>query len=72
MKAKTTINFNEAQLETLRSLMLNVGWATPEEGTYNRINMYRTSEIEELAKNLSDLLDRADSLGVTVEGTIRR
>jgi len=72
MKAKTTINFSEAQLETLRSLMLNIGWQTPEEGSHGRIAFYRTDEVQQIARDLSDLLDRAESCGLTTEGRITR
>jgi len=72
MKAKTTINFSEAQLDALRTLLLNVGWQTPDEGSLGRITFYRTDEVQEIAKNLSDLLERADTCGITTEGRITR
>ena len=72
MKAKTTINFNDAQLEALRTLMLNIGWQNPQEGSYGRIEFYRTDEVQQIARDLSDLLDRADTCGITTEGRITR
>ena len=72
MKAKTTVNFSDRQLEALRSIMLNYGWATPDEDNSARVSYYRTAEQQEVAKALSDILDRADIAGITVEGPVRR
>jgi predicted xylose isomerase-like sugar epimerase len=72
MKAKTTVNFSDRQLEALRSIMLNYGWATPDSDNSARVSYYRTQEQQEVAKALSDILDRADIAGLTVEGPVRR
>ena len=72
MKAKTTVNFNDRQLEALRSMMLNIGWATPDADNSSRVSYYRSEEQQEVAKALSDILDRADIAGITVEGPVRR
>ena len=62
MKAKTTINFTPAQLETLKSLMLSVAYASPKDTGSSRIEFYRTGELESFAKDLTDLLERAESV----------
>jgi len=72
MKAKTTVNFSDRQLEDLRSMMLNYGYATPDEQGSSRVSYYRTDEQQEVAKALSDILDRANIAGITVEGPVRR
>ena len=72
MKAKTTVNFSDRQLEALRSMMLNYGYASPDEQGSSRVSYYRTAEQQEVAKALSDILDRADIAGLTVEGPVRR
>lgn len=72
MKAKTTINFTTAQLETLKSLMLSVAYATPMPDNDRKIELYRRSDIETLAKDLTELLERAELCGITTEGEVRR
>ena len=72
MKAKTTINFTPAQLETLKSLMLSVAYSSPKGVESNRIEFYRTEELQSFAKDLTDLLERAESVGLTTEGEVRR
>lgn len=72
MKAKTTVNFSDRQLEALRSIMLNYGWATPDADNSSRVSYYRTDEQQEVAKALCDILERADIAGITVEGPVRR
>lgn len=72
MKAKTTINFTEAQISALRSMMTSIGWQAPVEGSHSKIELWRSESDMEMAKALSDLLDKADTLAVVTEGTIRR
>lgn len=72
MKAKTTINFTDAQISALRSLMTSIGWQSPVEGSASKIELWRSESDMEMAKALSDLLDKADSLAVVTEGNIRR
>jgi len=72
MKAKTTINFTPAQLETLKSLMLSVAYTSPKGVESNHIEFYRTRELEGFAKDLADLLARAESVGLMTEGEVRR
>ena len=72
MKAKTTINFTPAQLETLRSLMLSVAYASPKADNTSKIEFYRDKNLESFAKDLTDLLERAESVGLTTEGEVRR
>ena len=72
MKAKTIINFTPAQLETLKSLMLSVAYASPKSDNNSKIELYRHSDIEILAKDLTDVLERAETVGLTTEGNIRR
>lgn len=72
MKAKTTINFTPSQLETLKSLMLSVAYASPKEEHTSRIEFYRTRDLETLAKDLTELLERVDTVGLIAEGEVRR
>ena len=71
MKAKTTINFTDTQIKALRSLMTSIGWQSPVEGS-RRIEFWRSEDDQEMARALSDLLEKADTLAVVTEGNIRR
>lgn len=72
MKAKTTINFTPAQLETLRSVMLAVAYASPKADNKGKIEFYRDRDSEAFAKDLTDLLERAESVALMTEGEVRR
>lgn len=72
MKAKTTVNFTDSQLATLRSMLSSIGWASSVEGSHYKVEFYRTSEDAELAKELANLLDRADTVALTTEGDLKR
>lgn len=72
MKAKTTINFTDAQISALRSLMCSIGWQTPVEGSRTKIEIWRSDSDQDIARALSNLLDKADTLAVVTEGDIRK
>ena len=72
MKAKTTINFTDTQIKALRSLMTSIGWQSPVEGSHSKIEFWRSEDDQEMARALSDLLDKAETLAVVTEGNIRR
>jgi hypothetical protein len=72
MKAKTTINFTPAQLETLKSLMLSVAYASAKTDNTSKIELYRHKDIEILAKDLTEILERAETVGLMTTGEVRR
>jgi len=72
MKAKTTINFTPAQLETLKSLMLSVAYASAKSDNNSKIELYRHKDIEILAKDLTEILERAETVGLMTTGEVRR